>query len=322
MNNITYLDTSGLNFLTDYIQDFDLFAYWRNVLKIDFCLSAVGIWELLLSSNEQRKDKLLYWAQFNCAEYLLKSPSEIIVEYISNGCPKKDRRQFWDNRETNLDIGTTWSKIHGKIEKTIPVDLTALKKRTIPVRELSRRLCGILDNICDKDYENYHENPFHKAMLQALINLERKGAVSSESEKLLKTSLIFAFFFACIGMELDNSPIRKFWDNRKIEDPFERLDWIVNELPQAIVRGPIIEMAKMAEMQFKGKNSKSRGLVHDCLHSIYCYYADNIISEDNHFKTLKMQGDHEIFKGIIMAQDFREMWQKTIKKLTTEFTRM
>ncbi len=46
MNNITYLDTSGLNFLADYIGDDDLFRFWKSELKIDFCISSIVLWEI------------------------------------------------------------------------------------------------------------------------------------------------------------------------------------------------------------------------------------------------------------------------------------
>jgi len=110
MNNITYLDTSGLNYLADNIIDFDFFRFWRETLKIDFCISTVVIWEVLLNSNEKRRDNLIYWAQFNCFEYLLKSPTELFISYLINKCPQNDKKQFWYHRETELDIGNTWKK--------------------------------------------------------------------------------------------------------------------------------------------------------------------------------------------------------------------
>ena len=320
MNNITYLDTSGLNYLADNIKDFDLFRFWRETLKIDFCISAVVIWEVLLNSNEKRRDYLIYWAQFNCSQYLLKSPTELFISYLKSNCPKNDKKDFWYNRETDLDIGNTWKKIHGDIEKTIPIDIESLKERTKPVRDMSKSLKSILDEMTNKDNDNYHDDTFHKAMLRAIKNLNRRNPINKEDETIIKLSLVYVLFFLCIGLELDNTPIRMYWQDKEIEDPFERLDWLIENLPEVVIRGPVIEMAKMAEAQFITSNSKSRGLLHDCLHSVYCYYADNVITGDEHFKTLRDKEKHEVFKGIIMVDDFNKMWRLTTEEIKKKYS--
>ena len=321
MNNITYLDTSGLNYLADTISDYDLFKLWKDSLKIDFCISAAVLWEVLLNSNDQRKENLIYWAQFNCADYLLKSPSELFVSYLEKSCPKKDKKQFWYDRKTKLDIGNTWKIIHGDIKKTIPIDLEGLKERTQPIREFSKKLKTMLDDMCDKESSRYVDDTFHDAMHKTLNSLKRSTEISIRDEKSIKLSLIFTFFFVCVGLELDNSPISNYWNQIEIDDPFERLYWIIENNPEIVIRGPIVEMVRMAEAQFNSSNPKSRGLIHDCLHSVYCYYVDNIVTGDEHFKCLREKEDHQIYKGIIMVDDFNKLWQMTAKKLTMLSTR-
>ena len=73
--NIYYLETSGLNALADQVDDYHLFDFVKRSLKVEFYISAIGVWEVLLNSNRQRKEYLLYWAQFNTSPYLLKSPT-------------------------------------------------------------------------------------------------------------------------------------------------------------------------------------------------------------------------------------------------------
>lgn len=316
MNTIYYLDTSALNYLSDNISDFEMFRALREALKIDFCISGIVLWEVLLNSNEKRKDELIYWAQFNCSDYLLKSPSELFMSYLELECPLNDRKQFWYDRETKLSLGNTWKTIHGDVKKTIPVDIVSLKDWTKPTREMSKKLKKILNDMCDEDsseYDNYQI--FDDAMHRILDKLkENKFDVSTFGEKNIKLSLVFILFFMCIGMDIDKSPIRNYWDKKSIDEPFDRLDWLINNSPEVAVRGPIAEMVLMAETQFIGNNSTSRGLLHDCLHSIYCYYADNLISGDEHFKDLKEKEHHEMFNRIIMADDFLSMWDKTIQK--------
>ena len=200
MKNITYLDTSALNYLADNIKDFDLFRFWCETLKIDVCISGVVIWEILLNSNDNRKDELIYWAQFNCSNYLLKSPSELFISYIENKCPKNDKKQFWYDRKTELDIGKTWKNIHGNIEKTIPIDLNQLKLRTKPIRYFSKKLKAIINDMCDKGDPKYVDDTFHDAMQKTLGELKRNVDVSGQEERLIKLSLVFVFFFVCIPL--------------------------------------------------------------------------------------------------------------------------
>lgn len=315
MRNIFYVDTSGLNFLADHIKEFEAFAELKKHLGFELYLSPITLWEILLNSNVDRKEYLIYWAQFNCAGNLLKSPTEIIIEYIMLGCPLKDRKIFFDAPFTKMELGATWSNIHGKIDRTIPVDLDALKERTKPIRRLSKKLKYIVNGICDDVHDKYENDPFHLAMVQALQNLDRSNTLSEEDEKICKIVLIFIFFIVCIGFELQNNAVREYWDALKIQDPFERLDYLVEKHPVLMIRGPVLEMAKMANIQFKMDNSKSRGLIHDCFHSVYCYYSDNLITGDAHFEYLRDEVKHPVFERIIMTKQIEEIWVMAMEKL-------
>lgn len=126
--HIIYLDTSGLNYLADKIKDFDNFTNIKKHLNFELYLSPITLWEILLNGNDERKDYLIYWSQFNCSNELIKSPTELILDYIKLNCPLKDREEFYTNPHTEMELGITWKNIHGKIEKTIPIDLDELKK--------------------------------------------------------------------------------------------------------------------------------------------------------------------------------------------------
>lgn len=317
MRSIFYLDTSGLNFLADHVKEFEAFAELKKNLGFELYLSPITLWELLLNSNDERKDYLIYWAQFNCGSNLLKSPTEIIIEYIMMGCPLKDRKIFFDAPYTKMELGTTWKNIHGKIDRTIPIDLDALKERTKPIRDLSKRLKSIINSMCDETHANYENDPFHLAMIQALQNLDRSNTLNEEDEQICKITLILLFFIVCIGFELQNNAVREYWDALEIQDPFERLDYLVENHPILMIRGPVLEMAKMANIQLAMDNSKSRGLLHDCFHSVYCYYSDNLITGDTHFEFLRDKVKHPVFERIIMTKQIEEIWMLAMEKLTS-----
>lgn len=321
MRSIFYLDTSALNFLADNVKDFDFLTGIKENLKFELFLSPVSLWEVLLNSNAERRDYLIYWAQFNCASKLIKSPTEIIIEYIKQDCPIKDRKIFRDAPYSNMEMGATWEYIHGKIDRTIPIDFNELKERSNGIRQFSKSLKRIINDMSDDSQKNYESDPFHDAMIMALGNLEHRREIDRKTERIYKITLVFIFFIVCIGFELQNSVVREFWIDKGIEDPFERLDFIIQNHSVLMVRGPVLEMAMMAETQLQMDNSKSRGLLHDCMHTIYCYYADNVITSDTHFECLRDDVNHPVFERIIMVSQIQEIWELAMKKLTSQGTR-
>lgn len=317
MNTIHYLETSAVNVLADSIDDFEFVAYLQKAMKVDFCVSAVVIWEVLLNSSESRKEKLLYWLQFNCAEYLLKSPTELVVSYIRAGMPENDKKSFWYNRESSLELAKTWKRIHRNADKTLPVDLPALKECTDPIREFSKMNRSLLDAMTDKSQDGYEDDPFHRMMIEVRTRLELAGELTRASERKFKASLILGLFIVCIGIELDNSPIRTFWEPIGLapEQPFEKLEYLVSRHPTLFVRGPLAEMALMIEAQTQGADSSNRGTFIDCLHTIYCYYADNVISNDKHFLALKEKKLAWFFDGILSAESYVSLIHGTRDRL-------
>lgn len=312
--NIYYLETSGLNALADQVTDYHLFDLVKRSLKIEFYISAIGVWEVLLNSNNHRKEHLLYWAQFNTSPYLLRSPTEIFIDYIGRGAPIKDRYEFWNARSTRLDIGRVWKRIHRRIDRTIPVDLDKLRERSAGIRELSKQLKNIVKTTVDEGRTGYEDDLFIQCMRTLSARVPRFDLDEAGNKELLLLTIVFVFFFVCLGMELDNTSVRRFWRKIRIEDPIDRLEHLIAQHPYIFVRGPILQSAKMAHVQIDGPNSRSRGLVHDSLHSVYCYYADHVISGDDHFRDLRDSTDHTAFQRIIMAEDFAKVWHKITER--------
>ena len=54
-----------------------------------------------------------------------------------------------------------------------------------------------------------------------------------------------------------------------------------------VYRGPFVEMALMAYTQVDNNIRSNRGLLFDCLHTIYLTYVDIFITNDNHFIKLR-----------------------------------
>lgn len=318
MNNIHYLETSAVNLLADELDDFNFNQLLQKVMKFDFCISSIVIWEIMLNSDKSRMEKLIYWIQFNCANYLLKSPTEIVMSYLSAGCPEKDKKMFWNNRKSTLPLAATWTNIHKKVDRTLIIDFGDIKERSGPIRQLSKMHKSLINAMTDKDEDGYEHDFFHRMMFVLFDSLGRNAVTERADEKLIKTSLMLAFFFICIGVELDNSPVRDYWQPKGLEDPLDRLEYLVKNEPSIIVRGPIIEMALMVEAQTEIEKSSNRGMLFDSLHAIYFYYADNIISNDPHFTVLKQHRKSDIFNGIVPASYYIELVRKSYEMLTSQ----
>lgn len=315
MKRQLYLDTSGLNYLADRIKNADLVASAKSYLDMELYLSPITLWEILLNSNAKRRDELIYWAQFNCGSKLLKSPTEILVDYIEAGCPKTDKALFRAQPFTSLDMGKTWENIHQRLDLTIPVNVEELKVKTAAHRKLSKQFKRIIENMCSQKDEtyNYENDMFHLAMLSTSERLELSDNMLSKHHVEFKIVLVFVFFFVCIGFELQNEPLRQFWKLHPELDPVERFDHILDKFPSLMVSGPILEMALMAKTQIAMENCKSRGLVHDCMYALYSYYADYLLTADEHFARLRDETGSKVFSQIMLVSELEKAWEKSLK---------
>lgn len=169
--------------------------------------------------------------------------------------------------------------------------------------------------------ENEHGNDadyFHRSMVKLRENLHVPIIQNRKSDALTKTALILAFFIACIGVDLDNTPVREYWEPQEIEDPLDRLEYLVETMPIAIVRGPLMEMALMINSQAEMSGGTNRGTLFDALHSIYCYYSHNMISNDPHFTRLANHTGNAIYENIVRADKYVEMMKAIYEKLTRQ----
>lgn len=299
---LIYLDTSGLNYLNDNLSSDDL--SWLKKMGTEFHLSSATVWEILLNSNKDRRESLIYFGQIHCSSKLLKSSSEILIDYLNQSCPEMNRIAFWKDPWTKLNLGETWENIHGDNGRTIPLNTEEIKEFSTSARTLSKKLKRILLEMSDPAYNSKDSDAFYKI---SLLVAQKNGLKVGEKNLLpLIISTILTFFLVCIGMDLDKSVIRNYWKQKRINHPLERLDYLVDEYPKYFVRGPIAEMTKMVEVQIKHENSKSRGLLFDCFHIIYAYYTDIFFTDDGHFAQYRNEIDHSAFKNISLGSEIEQ----------------
>lgn len=284
---IWYFETSAVNFLMESLSVDSALAtkqlqlnkgrYWR--------LSTVTLWEILMTSNEVRREEIIYFCQHLFCRELLPSPAELIVPYIRQGMPKIEKER---ELKSNSSIAEVWRDLVDDRNKTFVLDHEDVKRRvkliqsnTKNVHELIKH--GDLVIASDKSFSGLDcslsnlikEIPFIKA-----------GEPTTKEQLLAyKVALYYIIMILCAEVELVNEPIKDYWREIGIDSTEDRIIYILREIPTIIQRGPFAVMACMTISQASGKYP--RGVWLDSMHSIYITYADKIFTTDGHFQGLR-----------------------------------
>lgn len=294
-NKNIYFETSAVNKLAAELSIEDAIATkaYQHVRGNRWYLSPATIWEILITTDKKERENIIQISQHLFHEKLLRSPSELIIQFIINGCPiEEDKYDF----HSKSDIQEGWKDLCKNSQLTFIYDLEQLRKRSVYLQDISKKLFRIINTIVfDLKIESF-ESSFQLFLNQTIDRIFQARIVSDK--RLFKLSLVFILYVICIGTDLDPAPINSFWKTVGISDTRKRFEYIIKEYEVLIYRGPIAEMALMAYNQIYEKNLSSRGLFKDCYHTLYLPYVDLFITNDDHFKKLKNFIDHPNYKKI------------------------
>ncbi len=303
-NSNIYLETSAVNYFADNYNWQDALATkgLQNVKGNLWYLSPVTLWEILLTSNIEKRENIIFFCQHLFHEKLLNSPSEFIINYINSGCPLIEKKYDFQSK---LSIATTWTDICTDKRKTFVYDYEDLKAKMQTFQKLSKQFDKIINRIVlditisdDELSIQIFVNSFYKKIETQLIYAD------PDYHKVVKISILLAFYILCLEVEIDNTPIKAYWQKVGIQDSIERLNYVMNMYEDLILRGPFYQMAIMVYHQTSIKKI-NRGLFMDSLHSIYINYADVFLTNDDHFKTLKERDIHPNFLNILHISDIQ-----------------
>lgn len=304
-NSWVYLETSAINFLADKYSYGDGRA--THIYHLEkgtrFHLSNVSIWEILLTSDKQRREKLIRYIQNIGHPRLLKSPSEIIVHYIRKEYPiHEEKHDFY----SNLDLASTWEDICQNRNKTFIFKQEELKSISKMIRKSFKMAGRGIENLSTRQ-SNQTISPLEDILVKGLkrLKLINYSQQSEERQKITKLTLLLIFFIFCNEITLDSQPIKKFWLEKGIDDIFERFQFVIEEMELLILRGPFPVLAEMAFAQMKEGVKATRGIYWDILHSTYLIYSDIFMTNDGHFKTLREQNDHLVFQKVLHMDEVK-----------------
>lgn len=297
-NSVVYLETSGLNHLFDNLSIDDAKATKAHHLMKGtiFYISPMTVWEILMTNNKERRESLLYFAQYLCHNRLICSPTELLVNYINTGCPINETRYDFHSK---LEISRVWTDICADTSKTFILDHNDLVNRTLSIQNLFtdtiKKINGLFSVIGSMSYDNTNH------VLEAILSRDSQYFQFEESErKRKKIALLLMFLLLGSGIDIDSSAINSFWNSKiSFDSTEERIKYIVNNYLVLLDRGPIASMAMFAMIQLNKRHRINRGILIDLLHSIYIFYTDIFLTNDKHFKSLKEENEYTVYSRIL-----------------------
>jgi hypothetical protein len=303
-NSCVYLETSAVNFLADNRDRFspaETKAY--HALKgTSFLASPVTIWEILLTNDEIRREALIYFFQNLASRQLLKSPAELILEYMAAECPLVEKKF---SLQSQLHLAGVWADIVDNSQKSLRFEEDHLQAQMSALRKgfaLASKMIedvGITDQVL---------TPIQGAQFSLEQTLRQMKTISYEhmtelNRRQYKISIILILFIICVGAGLEEHVLENYWKGLGIDSTAARFYYLFQNYETLIYRGPFAVMSQMVLTQLNAGAKPTRGIFWDALHSVYLVYCDYFLSTDNHFKLLRESSDHLNFQKIVILSD-------------------
>lgn len=284
---IWYFETSAINDFMEGHTVEDALATKQYQLNKgrDWRLSSTTLWEILMTPDVKRREQLLYFCQHLFSRELLPSPTELIIAYIDQGMPKVETPRTLVSKTPMSD---TWRDLVDDRRRTFSIDRDELKHRVDIKRGVSKEINKLIrngDRLIDPNSSFAGADFSLSSLVRQLPIPDSKGKLSKIELLSLKVSLYYILLILCAEADLDNMPIKEFWEKKGIDSTLDRISYVVKELPLLVYQGPFFLMAGMTIQQ--ANRTHSRGVWFDSLHSIYLTYVDMFCTGDAHFKELR-----------------------------------
>ncbi len=282
-----YIETSAVNALKEKLDWGDAVATKAhlNMKGKGWYLSPVVLWEIMATKNEEEREALIFFAQHLFEDVLLPSPEELIVSYIAKGFPLVERGHALASAG---DIAKTWKRICEVKQKTLVYSQEDHSKITQIIREFGSRFNEYYSHTSLDPNKKSDGASLQAAMLDQVrrFNVVGRDMLNEpESARIIGLTAFFILIILCGGGGLDRKTVDSYWASVGITTPEERIEYAFTELKPLFIRGPILLMASMCAVQAGAKSN--RGMIFDCMHSVYAVYSDMFLSADNHFRELR-----------------------------------
>jgi diacylglycerol kinase len=301
-----YLETSAVNYLDSRLTLSDAAATRaHHALKgTKFYVSPVTIWEILLTKNVARRESLILFLQNLAYHELLNSPSEFVINYITAGCPKVEKKYLIHSK---LPLAATWSDVAQDTNKTFVFDQKELAARSQRIRKgfkfastLIRDVGVVGPNISSDTASRLG----FEGILKQMKTVDYRH-LSGKDRRQFKISILLILIMLCYGIEFDNAAIEKFWAHIGIRAGRDRLAYLLTTHENLVYRGPFWVLSETVMTQLNKGGRPTRGIFWDALHSMYVIYTDIFLTADKHFKNIQAHNSHLAYKRIVFLPDAR-----------------
>jgi len=143
--DIWYLETSAINYFmkSHSVEDALSTKHYQLKKGRDWRISPVALWEILMTSDEIRREEIIYFCQHLFNRELLPSPEELIIPYIEQGMPLVETPRPLISKTS---LARTWRDLVDDRRKTFILDQNDLKKKMKLIQSHSKHVFKIIKN--------------------------------------------------------------------------------------------------------------------------------------------------------------------------------
>jgi len=239
---IWYFETSAVNFLMQSLSVEDALATKQLQLNKgrDWRLSSVTLWEILMTSDEVRREEILYFCQHLFGRELLPSPAELIVPYIRQGMPKVEN--FRELKSTSK-MGDVWRDLIDDRNKTFIIDHRDLRERAKSIQLFTKNVHELIkygELVIGSDKVFSGLDCSLSSLVKELPFIKAGEPVSAEQLLGYKVALYYIIIILCAEADFDNEPIKDFWQKLGIDSTEDRISYVLKDLPTLVHRGRFV----------------------------------------------------------------------------------
>jgi hypothetical protein len=289
-----YIETSALEYFLSTMNMRGIDAQATHELQLsknrEWYISTTTLWELMQISDYKDYDHALYLASLLVNRKLLKSPSEIILDYLDSN--NEDNIKKTDIFSTSM-IAKCWERTCDDRSYTFNIINSPLIDMTKELKNISRMIpyiIGIHDN------NNDENNKSIKTIVEFLYNVQFKDEVSKQIQYLRKISILLCFLLICCGCDIAYDIVKQYWKNKNITDFLKRYDYILERKPEIINTGPLWLIANVILSQCDKQGINNRGTMHDGFHIVNIPFIDIFLTNDNHFTKIRDKANKESYE--------------------------
>ncbi len=248
-------------------------------------ISINTLWELMQIQDYHDYDKKLFNATYLFQNKILKSPAELLIDFIKKGCPDY---HLLDNPFSESIIAQSWEKACADKSYSFSISNTSAIDKTKWFKKISTNIPYIIEYNKPNTSKNIDADINEmKNTIFRIYEILFDDNVNDQVVYLRKISLLLCLLILCMGYDLSGDILYEYWDKRKIEKPIDRLVYLLTKNIKLLSSGPFWIMSNVVLIQLQNLNKASRGALFDGLHSIYLPYVDSFVTKDKHFVKIR-----------------------------------